>query len=531
VSGRLALLLLAAACTGTPAGPGGDSGVGDDGGATDTAGGPDGGGDSGGDTGGGPDLQVDVLIIGAGPAGLSAAWEASRAGASVLVVDREDAPGGAGYYARHLIAAGTRYQVDQGIHDTPDQMLLEWSGFTGGGDPEDPWVQKLAFESAPTLDWLIDELGDQFEVLLNDTGAGPTMRLHSVGYGELGPVAPLVDAVGDLVWTRTEATALRVDPAEPDRVAGAFVQDLQTGETLEIAATTTVVATGGFARDPDRVLAVRPELAGLSLVFEAALSSDGGGHPLLEGLGVPLENLEHHGVYVHSLADPRPGMEGEAVIMDHLEASVIVDADGQRVASESGIFSFTLVDALLAAPGRRLWAVMSEPEYDLTRPMPFGTMVGVGDPSAELTRDDLEAAGVVQREPDVESAAAAVGIDPTGLRATLERYEDFVATGIDLDFGKDASFLRPVIGNRLVVMELSPGSAKSFGGAWLDTQARVLDVNGRPIPGLYAAGEVAGMLGTSAVGGGFEGSVMACYLTGRTAGRDAAAEALGTDAP
>ena len=127
--------------------------------------------------------------------------------------------------------------------------------------------------------------------------------------------------------------------------------------------------------------------------------------------------------------------------------------------------------------------------------------------------------------------AAVTGIDPAGLQQTMDRYQTFVVTGKDVDFGKRSDFLVPLEGQELVVMELRPGSAKSFGGAWLDDRARVLDVDGQPIPGLYAAGEAAGMLGTPAVGEGFEGSVMGCYLTGRVAGVQAAAEAMGSPLP
>ena len=74
-------------------------------------------------------------------------------------------------------------------------------------------------------------------------------------------------------------------------------------------------------------------------------------------------------------------------------------------------------------------------------------------------------------------------------------------------------------------MELAPGLAKAFGGVSLDEQARVIGLDGEPIPGLFAAGEVAGMLGTEAVGVGFTGSMTAVLLTGRVAGQEAAAAA------
>lgn len=470
-----------------------------------------------------PDLEVDVLVIGSGPAGLSAAWEASRAGVSVLVVERDEALGGSGYYARHLIAAGTRWQVDQAIYDTPDQLLIEWPEFTAGGDAQDPWVVALAFESAGIVNWLVDDMGAQVEELRVDTAAGRTMRVHVVGHGELGPVAGLVDELESLTWPSVEALSLRVDETEPGRVAGAWLEDLRTGESVEVAAAATVIATGGFARDLERVEAVRPELAGATVVFEARLSSDGGGHHLLEQAGALLQNTEHHGIYLHSVPDPRPGLVDEAIVLDRLETSLMVDQDGQRVANEATSSGFTLSAVLQEAPDQRLWAILPGAVFDDSTLATMGPALGVAEANA-LSPADLVDLGIAVRATDAATLSAATGIDETGLQTTLLRYAELVASGEDPEFGKTAAGLVALAGD-MVVVELAAGSAKSFGGAWLDEDARVLDADGQVIPGLFAAGEAAGMLGTPAVGAGFSGSVTACYLTGRVAGRNAAAEA------
>ncbi|MFT5687026.1 MAG: fumarate reductase flavoprotein subunit, partial [Myxococcota bacterium] len=97
---------------------------------------------SGLDSGAPPDAVVDVLVIGSGPAGLSAAIAAGDAGASVLVIEREATAGGAGWYGSGFFAAGTDWQADEGITDTPTDALAEWADFTGG-DGADPQVVQL----------------------------------------------------------------------------------------------------------------------------------------------------------------------------------------------------------------------------------------------------------------------------------------------------------------------------------------------------------------------------------------------------
>lgn len=503
-------LLLVLSCAGSSKGD--DSASETDGGATQT--------DGGGTTTTGP-LEVDVLVIGSGPAGLSAAWEADQAGASVLVVERDNKLGGAGHYARHLIGVGTRFQEEAGVVDNADQLMMEWPAISNGGSSADPWVQSLANDSDDVLHWLVDELGGTFEGLMNDSSGGSTQRVHSIGHGTLGPVEGLVLAVGDRVWTSTEATALRFDPEDPSRVAGAFVRDLSTGEELEIIARSTVIATGGFARDFDRVLDARPELEGALLVYQAKPSSDGGGHFLLEEAGVGFQNLQNHGMYLNGTYDPRAGLGDEGVLLGQLMFSVIVDLDGDRVGDESLGLLFSQVDLLEAAPEHRLFAVFAESDFNSMSLTAMADSFGLGD-GTTLTPSELMRLGGAVRASDIDGVRSLTPIDADGLQATLNRYAELASAGVDSDFGKSGTALKTVL-YPLVFVELAAGSAKSFGGAHLDVQARVLDGDGAVIPGLYAAGEAAGMLGTPATGQGFGGSVTACYLTGRVAGRSAAA--------
>ncbi|MCB9778895.1 MAG: FAD-binding protein [Alphaproteobacteria bacterium] len=473
-----------------------------------------------------PDLAVDVLVIGGGAAGLAAAWEASEAGATVLIVEREEILGGSGRYARNALGAGTPWQAAAGVVDSPELLLGEWAALTGG-DPDDPWIHRLAHDSAETLEWL-EDVGVEIEGPGRDPTVGETPRMHTLAQGDPeGPTGPLAEALGDLAWTNTEAVALRVDRGAAGRVVGAFVEDLETGETVEIAAGATVVATGGFARDPDRVEAARPELAGVLWVFEAAFSSDGGGHPLLEALDVAWQNPGAVGTYTHSTADLRPGYEGEAMLVPELGRSMIVDHTGRRVTDESEIFGFALIETLLATDDQRLWAILPDSTWHSSGGLSFHRMLTEGgDVARDLTPGEMEEAGMAIAADDAAGLADRLGMDAAVLAGSLARYDEHCAVGADRDFGKSVDYLWPFQDFRLVAVELSPGAAKSFGGASIDEQTRVLDTDGAPIPGLYAAGEVAGMLGTPAVGRGFSGSITSVYLTGRVAGQQAAAEAL-----
>jgi fumarate reductase flavoprotein subunit len=469
-----------------------------------------------------PALSVDLLVIGGGPAGLSAAWAAQEAGATVLILEREERAGGSGWYASNFFAAGSRYHRDLGIGDSPTQALKEWPTFTAGGDPNDPWVIAFAEGSAGVVEGLVDVWGARMGGIQSDLTMGPTPRQHHVTFDGAGPVRPLVDANAEITWLNTEAEALIT---EGERVIGARFLDLTTGERGWVEANETLVATGGFSRDLDRVLDDRPELEGCTIIFESAPHSKGLGLDLVALVGAATTLRGDHGIYVHSIVDPRPGFEGEGLWLMGLQQAVIVNLNGERVINEQEIQGFQIIDALIAAPDKRLLAILP-PAIVQGSPgrMP---MYNVGDDGdMDFTIDELISMGVAARFTDLTSLAAGFNLPADTLSTTMTRYEEQVTKKHDADFGKDRAYLTSFVGGPYHVVELVPGTAKSFGGIALDPEGRVVGANGEPIPGLWAAGEVAGMLGTTAVAEGFGGSITAVYFTGQRVGANAAAEAL-----
>ena len=465
------------------------------------------------------DERVDVLVIGSGPAGAAAAWKAREQGADVLVLERAPHPGGAGHYANNFYAAATRWQQEAGIRDDLRAAAVDWRAHTGG-DPADPWVELLLERSGEVVAWLVDDLGAEFGGFVVTAETRGTRRLHKLQRpgSELGPVGLVTDQLGDALRLRHQADALLV---EDGAVVGASYTDLETGETGRLRAEAVIVATGGFARKAERVLEARPELAELELGAEAGRGSDAG-QVLFEGLDVRMQNLAEVGVYVHGVADPRPEFEGEVLWpKPSVKRALIVDLAGRRVADEALTTGFEMVDVLLAAPDHRLVALLPDelaqrlraivPPYNRGR-----------DPRQGLPARQLRELGVLHRHADVVAAAAHWGMPPDALAATVERYEALAQAGEDTDFGKPSPWLIGFGGGPLHSFELAAAVAKTFGGVALDEQARVLGPEG-PIPGLWAAGEVAGMLGTPAIGEGLDGSVTGCYLTGLVAGEHAAA--------
>jgi len=461
------------------------------------------------------DATADVVVIGSGPAGMAAALSAQEAGASVIVYDRDDEAGQGIIYSGHILAAGTPYQAEAGIVDSPAMAEEDWLDITGVPGSE-PAVTEFLESSADTLDWLVG-YGLFVGQVVIDVDSGKTARIHD--HNGDATRAALLDAFEGTVALNIEVEELLV---EDGQVVGLTWKDLSTGETGTTRAGAVVVATGGFLRDRDRVNAARPDLEDRQMVFETNPESDGGGLGFLDAVGASSITAENIGIYVHSVQDPE-FPEGEALIFSELDRQLIVDPAGQRFYNEGASRSFSFFDNLpsdevyMVTTGERAaelyafrpaynWAVMGEEEtYTLDELVPLS--------------DELWEAGSLAEVADL------AGIDATGLQATIDEVNGYIDDGGTDGFGRSFADEDPFESEDWWAARLTPGLAKAFGGVSVNLDTQVLKSDGDTIPGLYAAGEVIGMIPEGGGGSGFSGSVSACYTFGRLAGTKAAAEA------
>lgn len=466
-----------------------------------------------------PDETTGVLIVGAGLAGLAAAWEAEAAEAPYVLVEREAELGGTSKWAGgQMLFAGTPEQEAAGIVDSPDTLLAEWAELTGGGDPEAAWVQAFATQGVEEVhDWLI-ELGTSFEMRTTNPDEGSVHRLHQPE-GNGADVAALVAAGLDPAHQRLgrEVSGLI---CEGGRIVGASWRDGAGGTEGWTQSNAVVMATGGFLRDLDRVRTVRPELAEVPLWYSSSPLADGNGLNLVGSVGGTVDNLAAIGLYAHGTPDYRRPDDLEELGLDGLPSTLWVDAAGERFYDESDEKSFAAGEAVVARPGGVAWTLWDDdvwPSLELTDPLMEDT-----DPVAPIAFDAaLDVGTTAFSAESLDALAGAIGVPAATLQQTVSTYEAGATTGDAL--GKDAAYIDAFDHPPFVAFRLAPVVAKGFGGVAVDADGVVLDEGGRAIPGLYAAGELVGMAGGSMVGDrGFSGSLSAVILSGRLTGRAAA---------
>lgn len=445
------------------------------------------------------DKDYDVVVIGAGGAGLSAAISAAQSGAKVIVVEKMAMIGGNTVRATGGInAAGTEFQAKAGIADSVESFYKD--AMKGGYEKNDPvLVRKLAEESAGSVAWLTS-LGADLSDVGRLAGASFNRAHRPAGGGKVGPEivraldATIVKTAGVTVYTKTRATAIL--KGKSGAVTGVKVIAAD-GREYDIRAKAVVVATGGFGANNDMAASYVPSLKGFATTNHPGATGDG--ILLAEAAGAVLVDMKE--IQTHPTHAPDKEMITEAV---RGNGAILVSKEGSRFVDELATRDVVSA-AVLAQTGKTAFLV-----FDQSIRASLKAIEGY----AKL--------GIVVEGDSPEALAAKIGSDPARLAATLAAYNGFVAAKKDAEFGR-ADMPRAVAVGPFYAIEITPAVHHTMGGVKIDAEARAISASGAPIAGLWAAGEV-----TGGVHGGnrLGGNALADIVTfGRIAGSGAAAYA------
>lgn len=473
--------------------------------------------------------ETDLLVVGSGISGLSAALEAARAGATVRVVEMSSVFGGHAVMAHGgLSLVGTPVQEAAGVEDTPEiaaRDFLEW-----GEDANDAWVSRYVSESDERVyDWLT-ELGVVFSDRLIQIPGNRVPRFHSPEGRGLGLVAPIFRAclrqpIIHFEWNTRVDGLVR----ENDRIVGVEAVRLRSEEAVEFRAARTILATGGFQSNLDMVREFWPDAHAFPerILVGSGVHSIGSGHRVAEDAGAALMNMDRQWNYATGLPDPRyPG--SDRGLNAHNGAGLWVNAQARRFVNETSSTKERF-RALLEQRPARFWLI-----FDTKGKRRLFVSGSDWADAGTVDRQILQNSEITHRASSIVELARMAGLQEGELTATIGRYNSQVATGDDPDFRRFgyggvpydlAPFAEegpiPIDTPPYYALTLFPLARKSMGGVAIDTAGRALDGDGEPIPGLYAVGELAGFGGVNGWAG-LEGTFLGpSVLTGRVAARHA----------
>ena len=470
-------------------------------------------------------LAVDVAVVGSGGAGLAAALEARRTGASVAIIDKADSLGGATMLSGGgCLIAGSPLQEKQGIHDSPELAYEDWVRW-GEGEADQDWARYYIEQSVREIYFWLERLGVEWLTLLPQEGNRVPRWHRPRDHGkEIATV--LIRAVEDSgaqIFPSTQVLRLlRSD----GRVCG--LEASRNGETLEIHSKTLVLATGGFASNLDMVLEHRPELKGSRILLGGGPDATGEGHALARALGAKFTHMGEVWFYAYATPDYRdPG--GKRGMVFRLRADYLwVNQQGRRFHDESLCGGSTATPALLKQSPRHAWSILDAQT---------AAILEIADPyyrsgatvNREHIQELLDHSPYVRKADTLEELARKMETDVPAFLATIERHNRALAGGLEREpeFGKPLANSKKIEVPPYYAIEIFPLARKNFGGVKPDLRCHMLDEGLRPIAGIYAAGELCGMAGGHINGkAGLEGTMLGPSLfSGRVAGAWAAQEA------
>ena len=442
--------------------------------------------------------DYDVVIIGSGGTGLSAAIQANELGMKVAVLEKEEELGGNTNRASSgMNAAETNVQLHHGVIDNVADFYHET--YKDGGRLNDKdMLGYFVYHTAPAIDWLADH-----DIKLDDitiTGGMSKKRTHRPA--SMAPIGGFlvksllkVVAQEDIpVFNKTKVTELR--RADDGRVNGVKVD--ADGITKIINAKAVILATGGFGASKKYIKRFRPDLESYKTTNQPGATGDG--LKLAENVGAEL--MQMNLVQVHPTVqqdNPHVYLIGEAV---RGEGAILVNAEGKRFVNELNTRKI-VSNAITALPEHSAYLILDQGIRDHVKAIEFYDKVGL----------------VVHGE-TIEDLAKKINVDPSNLKQTVATWNQAVENHGDAEFGRTTGMDRGITNPGFFAIHIAPAIHYTMGGIHITPKTQVLDGNGDIIKGLFAAGEVAGGLhGNNRVGGN---SIAETIVFGRQAGQQVA---------
>ena len=451
--------------------------------------------------------NYDVVVIGAGGAGFSAAITARNAGANVVLLEKMPAVGGNSLISgAEMNVAKNWVQPKLGINDDSPELHAQDTFKGGDGKGDMKVINVMTHEALDAAKWCRDYLGVRFEDdnLFFFGGHSRKRALIPVGHTGTEFIAKFqakADELGIPVITNMKAEELIKD--KDGRVVG--VKATMDGSEYTFNAKGGVVlATGGFGANPEMVKKYNPKIDERFKTTDAP-GTTGEALYMAERAGAQLVNMGY--IQTYPICDPLSGAI-ELIADARFDGAIMLNQEGKRFVEELQRRD-VLSEAILNQTGQYCWVLWND-------------NIGKISNTVKAHANEYEAftkQGIMTTCDDLKCIADFTKIPFDQLQKTVKRVSDMAGKGNDKDFNHRAGLMDMQQGKYYVIKAV-PSTHHTMGGVRINEKAEALTAEGKVIPGLWAAGEVTGVThGTNRLGGNAYTDII---VFGRIAGEAAA---------
>ena len=447
------------------------------------------------------ELNCDVVVVGAGGAGLTASVRATQEGAKVILLEKMPFVGGNSLRAEGgMNAANTSVQKNLGIaeENTVDDFTADTLRLGHDlGDPE--LVHTLAANSAEAVDWLFSI--DAPLTKVKATGGTTHKYLHQpedgrpVGEYLVEKLKTQAEKLGIDVRVNTRATDIFMDNG---RAAGVIAEDAEHIYTIH--AKSVVITTGGFGANFDLMASYDPSLAHAVTTNHSGATGDG----IMMAQAVGADTVDMEQIQLHPTVIQQDG----TLVSESLRSlgAIVVNTQGKRFVNDLAGRD-VVSQAELKQPDGYCFIIFDQNLVD----------------HLALTQKFIDRGFAIEGK-TYEELAQNMGLSAEAQQNfvnTMETWNKSVETGVDEEWGRNNGMDDDLSTAPFYAIKIAPGIHHTMGGIKINTNAEVVDTSGNVIPGLFAAGETTGGVhGGNRVGGN---AVCDFIVFGRIAGQNAAA--------
>ncbi len=444
------------------------------------------------------ELSCDVVVVGAGGAGLTASVLATQQGQNVILLEKMPFVGGNSLRAEGgMNAADTKVEAELGLTDSTVENFVADTMAGGHQLNNIDLVTTMAENSAEAVDWLFSIDAPLTKVAA--TGGTSHKYLHKpddgrpVGEYLVEKLKAQTEKLGIEVYVNTKATEILM---ENGQAVGVLAEDNEHSYTIH--AKSVVLTTGGFGANFDLMASYDPSLANAVTTNHSGAQGDG----ILMAQAVGADTVDMEQIQLHPTVIQSDGTLVSESVRSH--GAILVNAEGKRFTNDMD-FRDKVSQAELKQPGAYAFIIFDQALVDevaLTQKFIDRGFAITGKTYEELARNM-----------GFEGDAVANFVN------TMETWETYVAAGEDKDFGRSNVSMIDISTAPYYAIKIAPGIHHTMGGIKINTRAEVIDTDGSVIPGLFAAGETTGGVhGGNRVGGN---AVCDFIVFGRIAGQSA----------